>query len=292
MRAERRRAAGRRRRHPGRARRPQAADQDRRPADPRALARSPRQPPGRRRDHRDDGAGPPRRGAGDRQLRRLHQGRPDPRGRRHPQRHHAARPRRAGRPRLQAAAARRRPTAGEPAHRERVLRRARRVRRRRRRDPVRRHDHRGRRGQHDQGHPAPGAPASRPDTSGVPRQRAPGGVRQGSAGPELRGDRRLHGRAPLPPGRPDLGGPRRRAEHEGHRADRPLPGRQALPADEPGPAGRRRRGPVPIRARRQDDGRVRRELRHRCGHRHDRGRLRRDGVHVQQVQHPHPRRAA
>ncbi len=63
-------------------------------------------------------------------------------------------------------------------------------------------------------------------------------------------------------------------------------------SDEPGPAGGRRRGPVPVRARRQDDGRVRRELRHRRGHRHDRGRLRRDGVHVQQVQHPHPRRAA
>ena len=62
--------------------------------DHRAHADHVRAPPDGRRDHRDDGAGPPRRRARDRPRRRLHQGHASPRGRRDPQRDHAARARR------------------------------------------------------------------------------------------------------------------------------------------------------------------------------------------------------
>ncbi len=88
--AQRRRRPGRRHRHPGRAQHPQAADQDRRQADHRAHHRGHAGVAGDRRDHRDDGAGLPRRGAGDRPEGRLRQGQPDPRGGRHPERHHRA----------------------------------------------------------------------------------------------------------------------------------------------------------------------------------------------------------
>ena len=80
--------------------------------------------------------------------------------------------------------------------------------------------------------------------------------------------RRLLGRAALHPGSADLGGVRRRTQHEGHRPDRRLPRRQALPAHV-------RRGlPATLGEEaytealdRQDDGRLRRQLRHRRGHR-------------------------
>ena len=100
----------------------------------------------------------------------------------------------------------------------------------RRRHPVRRHDHRGRAGQHHPRHPAPRDAPSRPDAPGVPLVGHPPRVRAGRPGPRLRGDRRLHRGAALPARRADLGGPGRRAQHEGHRPDRRLPRRQALPA--------------------------------------------------------------
>ena len=76
------------------------------------LAR-PRRAPGRRRDRRDDGAGPPRRRARDRPRRRLHQGPAHPRGRRHPQRHHQPGARRRRRRRHQGALPRRGAAAGQ-----------------------------------------------------------------------------------------------------------------------------------------------------------------------------------
>ena len=164
-------------------------------------------PPGCRRDHRDDGAGTPRRGARDRGDRRLRQGDPDPRGRRDPERHHAAR----------LGGARRRDCkvlfhdAVRPLVSARIISEcfealddydavdvaipsA---------DTIIEVDAR----QHDQEHPAARAPAPRPDTAGVPGVSDQAGVRARQRDP-IRRDRRLHGRAPLPPGRADLGGRR------------------------------------------------------------------------------------
>ena len=95
----------------------------------------------------------------------------------------------------------------------------------------------------DHRHPRPRAAAARPDPAGVPALDDPRGLRAGLAGPRLHRHRRLHRRAALPPRRADLGGRRRRAEHEGHRPDRRLPRRQAVPA-RPADAARR---PTPRR---------------------------------------------
>ncbi len=89
--------------------------------------------------------GPPGRRPRDGQERRLRQGHPDPRGRRHPQRHHPAGTREPRRRRVQGAAARRGTPSGQRPDHRRLLRRARHLRRRRRGHPVGRHDHRGRR---------------------------------------------------------------------------------------------------------------------------------------------------
>ena len=131
-----------------------------------------------------------------------------------------------------------------------VLRRAADVPRRRRGDPVGGHHRRGRRRRHHHRRSRPG----RRCAAARPRRRFRSSVIKrayalAERGPRLRRHRRLHGGAALPPRRADLGGARRRAEHEGHRADRRLPRRQALPAA-PAPTSRRRRPPRRTTARR------------------------------------------
>ena len=97
-----------------------------------------------RRDHRDDGAGLPRRHPGNRPGRRLRQGQPDPRRRRYPQRHHGGSTRRARGRGVQRAAARRGPPAGVPDDHRRKRRGAADPLGRRHRDPVGGHGDPGR----------------------------------------------------------------------------------------------------------------------------------------------------
>ena len=70
--------------------------------------------------------------------------------------------------------------------------------------------------------------ARRPRRSGPARSSGP--TTSPAGRPELRGHRRLHRRAALPPRHAHLGRHGRRAQHEGHRADRRVHRRQALPA--------------------------------------------------------------
>ena len=179
---QRRRRAGRRYRHPGRAEHPQAADQDRRQADHRAHHRRDAAVAGGRRDHGDDGARLPGRDPRHRARRPVRQGQPDPRGGRHPQRHHgrgAGRPRRRG---VQRAAARRGAPAGLADDHRRQRRGAAGPRGGGHRDPVGRHGDRGRRRARQHRRRAAAAPAAPgPDPAVLPAVDHPRRVREGRA---------------------------------------------------------------------------------------------------------------
>ena len=254
--------------------------------------------PDGRRDHRDDGAGPPRRGAGDRPDGGYDKVTPDPRGRPRPAtsttRRGARRARRRG---VQRAAS---TTPSARCSSQRIITECfealETLRRGRRRDPVGRHDHPGRRRSDDDPRRSPTAAAS--CAAARPRRRSGSSVirrayEMAGQDPRLHRHRRLHRRAALPARRADLGGPRRGAEHEGHRADRRLPRRQAVPARPAATAA----GPQPPRstARRSTARRrgVRRQLRHRRRHRRaGRASTARPSTTFSRSTHRHPRRAA
>ena len=254
-------APRRRRRHPGRARHPQAADQDRRQDDPRAHARGVPGPPDGRRDRGDDGAGPPRRGPRDRPQRRLRQGHPGPRGRRAPATARPCRALAAPRdddchvllPRRRAADGQRSGSSPSASRRSSGTTPS----TSRSRPPTR-----SSRSTPDDNTiraiPPRANLRARPDAAGVPASVLRAAYDVAAEDPDFTATDDCTRRAALPPRRADLGGGGRGAQHEGHRPDRRLPRRQALPAHQQ----RRARGPqrrgVPRHAGRQVDRGLRR----------------------------------
>ena len=223
--------------YPGGAGHPEAAHQDRRAADHRAHHRGAGRLARRRRDHRHDDAGLPGRRPGHRADRRLHQGHPDPRGRRDPQRDDRPRARGARRRGVQRAVPRRRaPAAQPPDHRATAWPRWTSTRRS---TPPSRRPTRSSRSPTRTRSPtccrAPSCAAAR-------RRRASGSsvIRRAyeiaATDPDFTATDDCTVVLRYLPDVPIAVVAGRRAEHEGHRADRRLPRRQAVPADQPRPA--------------------------------------------------------